>query len=283
VLSGNTVILANGYYPELLFDLVAEHLVDWLQLTPTHLRLAEQLLPERAADLDSLRAVLHSSAWCPPDTKRRWMDAIGPERVFEMYAATEDIGTTLCRGTEWLERPGTVGRGVLTRIRILDPQGRAVPVGTVGEVHLRRARSRRDPRPQDGFRSVGDHGRVDAAGYLYLSGRADDLVIIGGENVYLGEVEAVLLAQPEVADAAVIAVHDDTYGAVLHAYVTPRPGRTPDIRGLQQRCRQQLPAGKTPRSIQLVDHIPRTAAGKLRRPSGHHPAGTPSVRGRTDD
>src|SRR6185436_10343141 len=86
---------------------------------------------------DSVRAVLHTAARCDPSTKRGWIDLLGPRKVFELYGATEGIGVTLVRGDEWLARPGTVGRGVLTQIRILDADRRMVPPGTTGTVFMR--------------------------------------------------------------------------------------------------------------------------------------------------
>lgn len=266
VLSGNTVVLVNGYYPELFFELVEQFGIEWAQLAPVHMIMAEPLLEGRS--LPTLRAILHTSAPCPARTKRAWIRALGPGRVFEMYAATEGIGQTLCDGTEWLARPGTVGRGFLSRIRIADTQGRELPVGEVGEVWMRGLGRGAGPgtiRRAGGFRSVHDHGYVDPDGYLYLCGRADDVVIIGGENVYLGEVEAALLRHTEVADAAVRGVQDEVYGVRLAADVVPRPGSALDVSALERHCREQLPEYKRPRILRLVSGLPRNQAGKLLR------------------
>ncbi|MGK8487778.1 AMP-binding protein [Nocardia asiatica] len=266
VLSGNTLIVTNGYYPELIFELVGRFGVEWIQLTPVHMAMAEPLLGEHS--MDSLRAILHTSAPCPHRTKLAWIDALGPERVFEMYGATEGIGTTLCDGSEWLARPGTVGRGFLTRIRIADPSGRALPPGEVGEVWMRTVGKAAGPssaaRP-GGFRSVGDHGHIDSEGYLFLRGRGDDVVIVGGENVYLGEVEAALLRHAAVADAVVRAVEDEVYGVRLAADVVPRAGCDIDTAALKRHCREQLPEYKRPRAYRVVAELPRNAAGKLIR------------------
>ncbi|NED99842.1 class I adenylate-forming enzyme family protein [Phytoactinopolyspora halotolerans] len=276
MLGGNTVVIPSAFTPELLFDLVDEFRVEWTQLTPVHMRLAEPLLGADACRLRSLRAVLHTAAPCPVGTKTAWLDAVGAHRLYEMYAATEGIGTTLCRGPEWRERPGTVGRGVMTRIRILDEHLRDVPVGEVGQVYMRgpdRAVPAAWPagRPSAGaavtrgFRTVGDQGRLDRDGYLYLAGRKDDLVLVGGENVYLGEVEAALFTHGGVRDVVVIAVADPMLGASLRAYVVPRDGARLDERSLRAHCRRRLPPSKTPQVFDVVDHVPRNAAGKLQR------------------
>lgn len=268
VLSGNTMVITNGYYPELLFDLVEEYRVEWVQLTPVHMRMADRLLASRGHQWRRVRAVLHTAAPCPAETKLAWIDALGPGRVFEMYAATEAIGTTLCTGTEWLQRPGTVGRGFMTKVRILDERHRDLGAGQVGEIYLRSllglASSGRY-RGLGGFESAGDHGRLDDDGYLYVSGRADDLVLVGAENVYLGEVEKALLAHDDLLDAAVVAVADDALMTTLHAYVVPRAGTTVDERALRGHCRGQLPPAKRPQAFHVVTDLPRNEAGKLLR------------------
>ncbi|WP_280243020.1 AMP-binding protein [Nocardia abscessus] len=266
VLSGNTLVVANGYYPELLFELINRFHVEWLQLAPVHMTMAEPLLGEYS--MNSLRAILHTSAPCPHRTKLAWIGALGPERVFEMYGATEGIGTTLCDGSEWLARPGTVGRGFLTRIRIADPSGRALRPWEVGEVWMRTVGNAAAPGSSvrsGGYRSVGDHGYLDSEGFLFLRGRGDDVVIVGGENVYLGEVEAALLRHPAVADAAVRAVEDEVYGVRLAADVVLRAGCHTDTAALKRHCREQLPEYKRPRSYRVVAELPRNAAGKLIR------------------
>ncbi|MFK4100720.1 class I adenylate-forming enzyme family protein [Streptomyces sp. NPDC019531] len=281
LLSGNTMVLPTMFYPELMVDLVEHYRIEWMQLTPTHMRLCDRILSSRAEALSSLRGVLHTAAPCPPDTKRVWVDAIGPERVYEMYAATEGMGVTLCRGSEWLARPGTVGRGFMTRIRIYDDEGHRLPPGETGVVHMCSPLGRRAPRVMrlgtgpasgvrpaghDGFSTAGDHGRLDAAGYLYLAGRQDDLVIIGGENVYTNDVTEVVLSHPDVADACVIPESDDLLGAVLTALVQPRTGTAPTSQDIADHCRRHLARHKVPQQVRLVERLPRSAAGKLLRP-----------------
>jgi bile acid-coenzyme A ligase len=266
LLGGNNTVLSNGWYPELIFDLSAEHAVEWIQLTPVHLRTAQGLLDRRVDDLSTVRAVLHTAAPCPADTKRRWLEALGPSRVFEMYAATEGIGSTLCGGTEWLRKPGTVGRGLLTRIRILGDDGQPLPAGEVGMVYMRSVTTSGAAYDgRDGFRSVNDLGYLDADGYLFLKGRSDDLVIIGGENVHLNEVEMALLAIDGVADAIAEVVPDDVLGVSLRARVVAAAGRSLDSRTVQRGCRELVPPVMVPRRIEIVDDIRRTPAGKLAR------------------
>ncbi|GAA1964944.1 AMP-binding protein [Kitasatospora viridis] len=257
LLTGTTVVLPAAFRPDQVFDLIEQHGVGWTQLTPTHLRILEPLLDTRAGALRSLRGVLHTAAPCPPATKRRWIEALGGDRVHETYGSTEGTGVTLCTGTEWLARPGTVGRGFLTQVRILDEAGAQLPPGRPGTVFMRTVGG------GPAFRTVGDRGHLDEDGYLFLAGRTDDLVIIGGENVDPHEVTAALLDHPEVADAAVFGVRDDTFGVYLRALAVPAAGAELDAGRLREHLAARVAPHKLPAVIRLVPELPRSAAGKL--------------------
>ena len=148
VLAGVCTMLLPAFHPPRLWQVVADEAVEWMLLTPTHMRAALDVAVPRSATA-SLRAVLHTAAPCDPLLKRRWIDLLGPTRLFEMYGSTEGTGVTLIRGDEWLERPGSVGRGVWTRIQILDSALGQVGVGVEGEVFMRTttARTARRDRP----------------------------------------------------------------------------------------------------------------------------------------
>jgi bile acid-coenzyme A ligase len=261
VTDGSTAVLSDIFDPALISEILAAERVEWAQMMPTHMRQLQPYL-DRARDWAALRAVLHTAGPCPTDTKRAWIAALGAERIYEMYAATEGIGVTLCRGDEWLEHIGTVGRGFFCRIKIVDEWGNRVPCGTVGTVYLRTVPSRHDPTAESTFRTVGDLGWLDRDGYLYLAGRADDMVVIEGENVHLSEVTMVVLSHPGVADAAVAAVEVRS-GARLHGLVVARPGIRVSARELTDHCLASLPVQAVPRRWRLVDSLRRTASGKI--------------------
>jgi bile acid-coenzyme A ligase len=261
VLCGNTIALLPAFHPDLFWQTLADLDIDWLLLTPAHMRAA---LPHPGRPE---MTVLHTGAPCEPEVKRAWLDLVGPQRLFEMYGSTEGTGVTLVRGDEWLARPGTVGRGVWTRIRVLDEDSREVPTGTVGEVYLRTPAPPRLRHPgqratPDGYLSIGDHGRVDEDGYLYLSGRGDDLIIVGGENVYPAEIEAVLRGHPDVVDAAVVGFPDPVFGQRARAFVVARGVSVDDLR---RHCARRLSSFKLPAEVTFVDELPRSALGKLQR------------------
>ncbi|HET6211305.1 MAG TPA: AMP-binding protein [Micromonosporaceae bacterium] len=274
VLDANTLVLLPVFAPDLLVELVRAESVGWMQVTPAHLRSVVQLTDASPADFAGLTGILHTAAPCDFATKKAWIELVGPERIAESYGSTEAIGVTFGRGDEWLARPGTVGRGFLTQVRILDDASRRLPPGEVGTVYMRSGRmSVRTsylgglsmPTTPDGFATVGDHGWLDPDGYLYLAPRRTDLINVGGENVYPAEVEAALMEHPAVLDAMAVGGPDPILGAVVHAKVVlaheARVGR-PE---LVHHCAARLSPYKVPRTVTFVASVPRSAAGKLER------------------
>ncbi len=275
ILSGNTLVIPQIFKSDLILDIVDEFKVEWMQLTPSNMQLLDDALGRNPGAFQSVRGVLHSAAPCPVDTKRTWIDAIGGARIFEMYTSTENLGMTLCDGDEWLARPGTVGRGFFTRLRILDGEGVPLPPDQTGEVYMRSIqRSRSSPDEsrlsRDGYESVGDRGHLDEDGYLYLSGRREDLVIVGGENVYVSEVTSAILTCSGIADAAVVEVPDPLLGSRLCALVVRRPHTDLTVRDVMDHSLRRLAPYKVPATIRFIDSLPRTEAGKLDRNSLSH-------------
>jgi bile acid-coenzyme A ligase len=192
--------------------------------------------------------------------------------MFEVYGGTERIGGTLISGTEWLAHPGSVGKPTGHRkIRILDEDGNDLPLGEIGEVYMMppggqgstyryvgaEARS-----TDDGWESLGDLGRVDAEGYLYLADRRSDMIVTGGANVYPAEVEAALDAHPAVRSCAVIGLQDDELGQRIHAIVEAEGVSDDALRG---HLADHLVRYKIPRTFEFVDAPLRDESGKLRR------------------
>jgi bile acid-coenzyme A ligase len=274
LLDSNTVVLQPFFAPQWTVELVRRYAIEWLQLTPTHMREILRLPDLDPADFGTLRAMLHTAARCDAGTKRGWIDLLGPERVYELYGATEGVGVTLVRGDEWLARPGTVGRGFLTQLRILDDTGNLVPPGATGTVFMRIPQrvGRSDyvndqaiRTTPDGFATVGDHGRLDSGGYLYLEPRDHDTINVGGEKVDPDEVEAALRDHPAVVDAVVVAVPHQTLGSVVGAHVVLEPGASVRKAELAAHCGRRLAGYKIPKHFTFVDQVPRSAAGKIQR------------------
>jgi acyl-CoA synthetase (AMP-forming)/AMP-acid ligase II len=194
--------------------------------------------------------------------------------VHEFYAGSEAIGFTTINSREWLARPGSVGRAVLGSVHIMD-EGRECRVDEIGDVYFADGPAldyHNDPEKtrrvynELGWATLGDIGRVDAEGYLYLSDRKDFMIISGGVNIYPQEVEDALLMHPEVADAAVFGVPNAEFGEEVKAVVQPTrwPADADAYRKmLDGYCRAHLSAIKTPRSFDLVPALPRQPNGKL--------------------
>ena len=206
------------------------------------------------------------------DTPEAWLHWLGPEKVFEVYAGTEAQAVTLINGVEWLAHRGSVGRPVVGEIEVRDEMGKAAAPGEIGMVWLRKpsgapptyeylgARSVAD---EAGWESLGDMGSLDEEGFLYLTGRESDMILVGGSNVYPAEIEAVLLEHPAVLDACVIGLPDEDLGAVPHALVYL--GGEVGIDELEEFVATRIAAYRRPRSYEVVDGPLRDDAGKLGR------------------
>ena len=269
ILSGNTIVVPAETNPHQIFDLISRHSVEWIQLTPSHMQILAPSLEQNRESLRSIVGILHTAAPCAPAVKQAWIDAIGAEKVFEMYAATEGLGATICRGDEWMRKPGTVGRGFMTSIRILAEDGHPLPPGEIGMVYMKSGTRRpevlglRESLRSDGYVTVGDHGYLDESGYLYIKGRPDDLIIVGGENVYAHAIAVELMKHPSVVDAAVIGEDDDILGSRPVAIVVTRPKSGVTIGQLAEFALHTLTPCEVPHRFVLVDELPRTKAGKL--------------------
>ncbi len=272
---GGTLVLMTRFDASRALELIERHRVQWVNFVPTMMQRIWRL-PEaerRGRDLSCLAVVMSTGAPCPAWLKRAWIDWLGPERIWEAYGGTERIGGTLIRGTEWLEHPGSVGRpSGGRRLRILDPDGRELPPGEVGEVYFLPPGGRgstysyvgsRARATHDGWESLGDLGYLDADGYLYLVDRRSDLIVTGGANVYPAEVEAALDAHPSVRSSAVIGLPDDDLGQRVHAIVEAEPPVAEDA--LRAHLADHLARYKIPRSFEFVDAPLRDDAGKVRR------------------
>jgi long-chain acyl-CoA synthetase len=180
-----------------------------------------------------------------------------------------------CDSHEWLAHEGTVGRPLEgADIRVFDPDGNLLPQGETGEVYVKPPDysprftylgqdDKREEIERDGYLSIGDVGRVDADGFLYLSDRARDMVISGGVNIYPVEIEACLLELPGVRDVAVFGIPDDSYGEALAAHVDadPAAGLTEDA--IRDHVRTTLAGYKVPRTVVFDDDLPREESGKI--------------------
>lgn len=273
---GQPVVIMDKWRGEDMLDLIKRYKVTNSHMVPTQFNRLLQLPDDvrAAADVSSLRYIIHGAAPCAPDVKKRMIEWWGPV-IYEYYGTTEG-GGTIVRPEEWLAHPGTVGRPWPgAEIRILDDDGKDMPVGEAGTVYLKlqgqafeyyKDTAKTMENRRAGFFTVGDIGLLDEDGYLYLRDRKSDLVISGGVNLYPAEVEAVLGSHPAVGDVAVFGIPDNDLGEKLHAVIEPVAGRVGDdalLDELRAYCEGRLGKFKVPRSMEFTDALPRDPNGKL--------------------
>jgi bile acid-coenzyme A ligase len=270
------LVVMPRFEPEQFLDLVERERVAFVALVPT---ITVRLLKSptiRARDLSSIENIILGAGATPDWAIRELIALTSPETVKLGYGMSESIAASFLRGDEWLQHPGSVGRPIGVETLVVDEDGEPLPTGEVGELYFRPIgggdtfKYVGDARPRTlpgGWASVGDLGRLDADGYLYIADRRTDMVKTGGANVFVSEVEATLLAHPDVADVAVVGLADPEWGRRVHAIVQPREGT--DTSGLdavlRAHCKQQLAAYKAPRSFEFVAALGRTDAGKINR------------------
>jgi long-chain acyl-CoA synthetase len=278
---GGTAVVMERFDPEMALKLIEREQVTHSQWVPTMFVRMLKLPPEvrNSYDLSSLKVVTHAAAPCPIHIKEQMIEWWGPI-IDEYYSGTENIGSTSIKALDWLSHKGSVGRptGDVV-IHICDEDGKEVATGDTGAVYF-------EDRASSGFeyhgdtmktssvqhpdhptwRSLGDIGRVDEDGFLYLTDRRAFMIVSGGVNIYPQEIEDVLLAHPKVLDAAVFGVPNDEMGEEVKAVVQP----IGDVESsdaladeLRTWCEGRLAKYKWPRTIDFDAQLPRLDNGKL--------------------
>lgn len=273
-LGANLVLEPRFDARRMLALIEAEGVTHMLAVPTMFVRLLD--IPERersSFDVSSLEFVMHGAAPCPPHIKRAMIAWWGPI-VTEHYGGTETGVLTFCDSADWLAHPGTVGRAMAdVDLRVLDPAGRECAPGETGEIFGRRRlfpdftyygdAAKRQSAERDGLISLGDRGHIDEEGFLYLTGRASDMIISGGVNIFPAEIEAELIALPGVQDCAVFGIPDAEFGEKLCAYIQPQPGVNLDAKLIQERLRERLAGYKVPRLFEFRADLPREDSGKI--------------------
>jgi bile acid-coenzyme A ligase len=276
LMTGHRLVILPRFDERRVLAAVEEHSVTWALLVPTMLHRLLRL-PEAdiaRADVSSLRTVLHMGAPCAPDLKRRVIDWLGAERVVEVYAGSESNGLTMIRGDEWLEHPGSVGRPIGgTEVAVRDPDGVGVPHGAEGRIWMRRGADvgyryigASSPRTAEGWDTIGDLGRVDDQGYLYVTDRVDDVILRGSVNVHPVEVERVLESHPAVRGAVAFGVPDTELGQRIEAVADVADGSVTGSE-LQEWVAGLLDPARRPAVVHIGRGPVRDDAGKVNRRS----------------
>lgn len=276
---GGTVVAMERFDAEDALAAIEDYRVTHTQWVPTMFVRALKLPREyrESYDVSSLRVAIHAAAPCPVDVKNAMIEWWG-QILHEYYGSTEGNGITFIDSLEWIERPGSVGRAGLGTIRVCLDDGNECPPGQVGTIYFERDhipfvyhndpdttyRAQHPVHPT--WTTTGDIGYVDEAGYLFLTGRKDFVIISGGVNIYPQEVEDCLVLHPAVFDVGVIGLPDAEMGQSVAAVVVPATGAVPGPElavELRNHARERIAHYKAPKKVEFTDALPRTPTGKL--------------------
>ncbi|HTT90903.1 MAG TPA: AMP-binding protein [Acidimicrobiales bacterium] len=276
------IVLDDKFHRTRFWENVARHGATWVNAVPAIITILATAAPLAAASEEvrrqvraNVRFVRSASAPLPAATFERF-EAVTGLRVVESYGMTEAASMITANPVDGVRKPGSVGPPVGCRLRVVDRSGRLLPSGEVGLIEVRGngvitgyAVGGEDAFTPDGWLSTSDLGYQDEDGYVFLVGRADDVVNRGGENIYPREVEEVLLADPQVRAAVVVGLPDPVLGAVPVAYVVApglsAPRHAQLVAALESRCRAELNAFKVPVATHVVDNLPVGPTGKVSR------------------
>ena len=272
---GNTVVVTTRFDAEQTLSIIEQYRIDVVYMVPTMMQRIWKL-PEDIRtkyDMSSLRALWHLASPCPEWLKDRFIEWLGADVIWELYGGTEGIGSTIINGTEWLAHRGSVGKpDESCEMKIVGENGETLAPNEIGELYMRPASGPGSTYRYvgadakilgDGWESLGDLGRIDEDGYLYLADRNTDMILSGGANIYPAEVEAAIDGYGPVRSSAVIGLPDEEMGNMVHAIVDA-PGGISE-QELLDYLSDRLVRYKIPRTIEFVSEPLRDDAGKSRR------------------
>lgn len=274
-LGGQVVVMPRFDAAEAL-ALIERKRVTWSFMVPAMYNSLFKLLGDGGAhhELSSLKRLLSGASPLPTPVKERILQAFPNAGLFEFYGATEAGTISVLRPEDQRRKQRCVGKPVFgSEIKVVDAHGAPVAVGEVGEILLKTPslfdgyhnapEKTATALRADGWCTLGDLGRLDDEGYLYIVDRLKDVIKSGGVNIYPSEIEEAVLTHPDVLEAAVIGIPDAHWGEAVHAIVTTRSGRPLDAAALLDHCAKRLARYKLPRSVETRASLPHSPAGKI--------------------
>lgn len=273
---GGTAIIMEKFDAELCLQLIDKYKITCGQFVPTHFIRMLKVDDDAKAkyDLSSLKTMVHAAAPCPEKVKQAMIDWVGPI-LHEFYAGTEFNGMCYIGPEDWLTHKGSVGPAVVGTLHICDDDGEPLPQGEEGLIYFENGPQfsyHNDPEKtaeahnKYGWSTIGDVGKIDKDGFLYLTDRRSFMIISGGVNIYPLEIENYLIGHPQIADVAVIGAPDEEMGEQVVAVVQLEKGveGTPELaEEIVKFARSGLSGVKTPRQVDFVEQLPRHDTGKL--------------------
>lgn len=280
LIAGIPSVILTEFSPDGVFDAVEQHGVTRFFMVPAALQML--LMHPRCADIDysQLKYIIYGAAPIPLELLRQCIKVFGTQFV-QAYGMTETTGAVCMlppedhdpEGNPRMRSAGKPLPGV--EINIIGADGKAMPSGEVGEVITRSSNNMlgywnlpdatAQTMTSDGWIRTGDAGYLDDDGYLFIHDRIKDMIITGGENVYPAEVESAIFGHPAVQEVAVIGIPDPQWGETVKAVVVARPGTSIDETSIIAWARERIASFKCPRSVDVVDALPRNASGKILR------------------
>jgi len=264
---GATMLLPEKFDPERSLQLMDEHDATTAAFVPVMIRRILSLDEQTRSrhDLSSLRVVIASGSTLSEDVRREAMKLFG-DVLYDLYGSTEAGWVAIAKPEDIRKHTKTVGKPMAgVELGFFSPEGEQLEPGEAGEIFVRSEitfegyTSGEQKKAIGDFMSIGDIGRIDDDGYLFVEGRADEMVIIGGENVYPVEIEQTIENIAGVSEVAVFGIEDSEFGQVLAAFVVGDA----DTDQITKHCKEELASYKVPRRIKMVEELPRTATGKV--------------------
>ncbi len=278
---GNPLVFLDRWDSEGVLAAIERHRVTRAHMVPIMFQrlLALPQAVKDKYDISSLRYLVHGAAPCPPEVKKAMIDWLGPI-LHEYYAGSEGGAGFLIDSHEWLAKPGTVGRlPAPGSVKLYDEDGVEITernkagtiyfqVSPIAPFEYFKDPDKTAKAHKDGYFTLGDVGYFDDDDYLFLTGRTAECIISGGVNIYPQEIDNEIIKHPAVEDSCAIGVPNEEWGEEVKVVVTLHPGQTPsDALGAEilAFARERLAGYKTPRTLEFVEELPRSPAGKIQR------------------
>jgi fatty-acyl-CoA synthase len=271
-LMGSTLILRRKFDPEDALAQLAQHRCTQMYAVPVMLQRILELDDEVKAryDTSALVSVTATGSAMPPAKVTEFLETFG-DKLYMLYGSTEVSWASIAKPEELRDEPGTAGRPpVGTTVKILGDDDQEVETGETGRIFVGNdmlftgyTGGRGETEIVDDMIGTGDLGHFDRHGLLFISGRADDMIVSGGENIHAGEVEGLLGSMDGVKEAAVVGVDDEEYGQRLAAYLVLESGAKVDADAVRDHVKNHLARFASPRDVEFLDELPRNNTGKV--------------------
>jgi acyl-CoA synthetase (AMP-forming)/AMP-acid ligase II len=290
IYGGRTLIMMRQFELEEWMETVQKEKATRAMLVPTMLKWIVDSPDFEKYDLSSLSVITYGAAPMPFDVIKKAIEMLPQVQFINGYGQTESASTLTTLGPEdhkivgteeekqkkWKRLQCSIGKPLAdVQIRIVNEEGKTLPPNAAGEIHAKGPRIMKgywgderktaETMTKDGWLRTGDMGYVDEEGYVHLTGRADDLIIRGGENIAPEEVEEVLNTHPKIEEACVIGVPDAEFGQQPFAYVVLKDGERATPEEVMEFCRERIASFKRPRGVEFIGELPRNPMGKVLR------------------